>query len=123
MTVGKQMKFAEYEERIAGLPSCCLRWIMRDCTEALAAMPDTPNAGYYQDEILLCGAELSRRAKKHRPVNRENEFSNTLSVVWTMLKDAGYAEKDLIAGLEECIRDAGITKERRMANIKLVGTE
>jgi hypothetical protein len=37
---------------------------MKDCREAIAAMPDGENAGYYMDEIHYCAMELRRREKK-----------------------------------------------------------
>ncbi|WP_347852180.1 hypothetical protein [Planktomarina sp.] len=42
-----------------------LRYVIEDCRQALAAMPDNPKAGQYQDEILYCFSELKRR--EHRP--------------------------------------------------------
>lgn len=40
-----------------------LRYTANDCLEALRAMPDTPNAGRYLDEIAACSQELGRRSK------------------------------------------------------------
>ena len=46
-----------------------LEYILADCREALAAMPDGPKAGYYRDEINYCHMEMQRRntVKKWSP--------------------------------------------------------
>ena len=41
-----------------------LQYIIWDCKGALEAMPDSPKAGYYQDEINYCVMELERRQNK-----------------------------------------------------------
>lgn len=38
-----------------------LRFVIRDCQQAIAANPDNPKNGYYADEIAYCGMELKRR--------------------------------------------------------------
>jgi hypothetical protein len=38
-----------------------LKYIIEDCKAALDALPDSPKAGQYQDEIHYCVAELRRR--------------------------------------------------------------
>ena len=42
-----------------------LRYVIEDCRQALAAMPDNPKAGQYQDEILYCFSELSAESIAH----------------------------------------------------------
>jgi hypothetical protein len=34
---------------------------IKDCREAIEAMPHGPKAGWYMDEIHYCAAELKRR--------------------------------------------------------------
>lgn len=50
-----------YPARLRRLPAISLRFIIRDAKEALAAMPDSPKAGYYADEINYAAMELQRR--------------------------------------------------------------
>ncbi len=50
-----------YPKRLRALPDEQLRGIILDATEALAAMPNNPKAGYYADEVSYCAAELRRR--------------------------------------------------------------
>ena len=38
-----------------------LKYIIRDCQEAIAANPDNPKNGVYSDEICYCGMELKKR--------------------------------------------------------------
>lgn len=41
-----------------------LRYIIKDCRAALAAMPESDKAGYYADEISYCSMEIHRRVKE-----------------------------------------------------------
>lgn len=51
------------QARFATLPSSSLNFIIADCQEAIAAMPDGPKAGYYADEISYAAMELKKRNK------------------------------------------------------------
>ena len=50
-----------YQARIREWTEAQLRWAIKDCTQAIAAIPDGPKTGYYADEIHYCAAELRRR--------------------------------------------------------------
>lgn len=100
----KKMQFAQYEERIKKQPSICLRFTIKDAQEAIDAMPDGPNVGYYQDEILLCSQELNRRLKKRE--NREPEYHAVLTEVYVILKNAGYCTNDILDDLKDLVNDA-----------------
>jgi hypothetical protein len=50
-----------YQQRVRTLSEEQLRWIIRDASEAMEAMPGSPKAGYYADEVSYCAAELRRR--------------------------------------------------------------
>jgi hypothetical protein len=104
MIEGKRMQFAAYEERISGLPSVCLRFICKDAQEAIDAMPDGPNAGYYADEIHICQSELRKRAKQM--VNREKEYSDTLTKIFLILKEAGYDSNEMLDDLRDLVNDS-----------------
>jgi len=56
-----EMNHALYQRMIRHLDERSLRYVIRDCREAIAAYPDNPKAGYYQDEIHYCAMELRRR--------------------------------------------------------------
>jgi len=44
-----------------------LRWIIKDATEAMNAMPDGHKAGYYADEVSYCAMEITLRQTEHVP--------------------------------------------------------
>ena len=107
MSSQKTMNHAEYQERLRGLPNRALRFIIQDATEALEAMPDGPNAGYYADEISYAGAELKRRQKSMHKWNQPvGEQLATLNRVDMMLRTAGYKSQDTLDNLRDLIKDA-----------------
>jgi len=67
---GKVIDHRDYPARCRRLSEAELLFIIADCRESLAAWPDCPNAGAYQDEICYAAAELERRrrgGKRSRP--------------------------------------------------------
>jgi hypothetical protein len=104
MTGQKMMDFAAYWERIEKLPSVALRFIQQDAQEAIDAMPDGPNAGYYADEVSICASELRNRAKKM--VRREEQYLHVLSEMYLTLKEAGYDSNDMIDDLRDLVNDS-----------------
>lgn len=58
----KKMNHSEYMKKVKSLDDNQLRYIIKDCQEAMDAIPDNPNNSFYQDEIHYCAMELSRRA-------------------------------------------------------------
>lgn len=64
MNTGKQMDHNEYPKRMKKLTGDQLRYTIQDAREAMLAMPDGENAGYYADEISYAAMELSRRARR-----------------------------------------------------------
>jgi hypothetical protein len=59
----KRMDHTEYPRSLKGKSEASLRYIIQDAKEAIAANPDNPNCGYYQDEINNCCTELYRRRR------------------------------------------------------------
>ncbi len=59
-----QIDHTNYPKRLKGLDSEALRFIIKDCREAINALPDNPKNGYYADEINYCVMELHRRKNK-----------------------------------------------------------
>lgn len=57
----KVMNHGEYQKRLKKKTESELRFIVKDAGEALRAMPEGVNAGYYQDEIHYAHMELQRR--------------------------------------------------------------
>lgn len=55
-----------YARRVRRLSESELLFTITDCRQAITAMPDGPKAGYYQDEIHYCHAELERRRRGGR---------------------------------------------------------
>ena len=104
MTGQKTMQWAMYTERIEKLPSVALRFIMIDAQEAIDAMPDGINAGYYADEIHISASELRKRARKM--VNREPEYMRALSEMYILLREAGYDSNDMVDDLRDLVNDS-----------------
>lgn len=57
----KIMDHTAYPKRLKRLTEGALRFTIMDAHNAIEAMPDNPNCGYYWDEISYCWAELRRR--------------------------------------------------------------
>ena len=60
----KYMDHSAYPESLKSKPESELRHIIQDAQEAIKAMPDNPNAGYYADEINYAAMELNNRKKR-----------------------------------------------------------
>jgi hypothetical protein len=41
-----------------------LRYVIKDCNEAMQSLPCNINNGYYADEVHYCSMELVRRKKQ-----------------------------------------------------------
>lgn len=52
----------DYAARCVRQDSLTLREIMKDAASAFDAMPDSHNAVFYLQEVMLCAAELVRRS-------------------------------------------------------------
>jgi hypothetical protein len=59
-----EIDHAAYPERLRGKSRAELLFIMKDASEARAANPDGPKAGYYSDEISYAAAEIRQRDQK-----------------------------------------------------------
>jgi len=59
-----QIDHNAYPLRLKEKTTSQLLFIITDCQEALKANPDTPKAGYYQDEINYASMELGRRREQ-----------------------------------------------------------
>ncbi len=55
------MNHSKYMEQVKLLSEESLRYIIKDCGEALKANPDGHKAGHYADEINYCAMELYAR--------------------------------------------------------------
>ncbi len=51
----------EYMARVKTLPIESLRYIIEDCRQAMAALPDGDKWGQYADEVHYCHAEIKNR--------------------------------------------------------------
>jgi hypothetical protein len=56
-----EIDHAAYQRKVRGLSDASLRYIIRDASAAIRAMPEGPKANYYADEINYCATELNRR--------------------------------------------------------------
>ena len=59
-----QMNHSDYMRKVKTLSIESLNYIIQDCKEAIAALPDNPKNGYYMDEIHYCCMELVARKNK-----------------------------------------------------------
>ena len=66
-TTTPQIDHAKYQRKVRNLSTESLRWTIKDCQEAIDALPDNPKNGYYQDEIHYCAQELTRRGHDKEP--------------------------------------------------------
>lgn len=58
-----QIDHTNYPKQLRRKSLTALLFIIKDCKEALTAMPDNPKAGYYQDEIHYAAAEIQLRQR------------------------------------------------------------
>ena len=56
-----KMNHGQYMKKVKRMSVESLRYVIRDCQEALKANPEGNKAGYYADEINYCSMELSKR--------------------------------------------------------------
>lgn len=66
MIAAREIDHADYHRRCRRMSEAELIYTIADCRESLAAWPDCPNAGRYQDEISYAAAELERRRRGGR---------------------------------------------------------
>ena len=60
-TESTKIDHAEYQKRVKTMTDYSLRYVMRDCKQAIEAMPNGHKVGYYTDEIHYCSMELAKR--------------------------------------------------------------
>jgi hypothetical protein len=58
-------------ERVRHMDEIALRHVIKDCHQAIEAMPEGHKAGYYADEAHYCGMELVRREKNAQSTPRK----------------------------------------------------
>ena len=57
-----QINHINYPKQLKTKSNESLRYIIKDCQEAITANPENPKCGYYADEINYCASELKRRS-------------------------------------------------------------
>ena len=63
---GKVMDHLAYPRRCRTMSDAELLFTIDDAKAAMRAMPDSPNASYYADEVCYCADELARRSRGGR---------------------------------------------------------
>jgi len=63
-----QIDHINYPKKIKKYSEPSLRFIIKDCEEAIKVLPNNPKNGYYADEICYCANELNNRKN-----NRKNK--------------------------------------------------
>ena len=58
------MNHSAYQKKTKKMTIESLKFVIKDCQEAIEANPDNPKNGDYADEICYCGMELKRRERK-----------------------------------------------------------
>jgi len=97
-----QINHAKYAHALKSKAEAVLRFIIKDCWEALAAMPDSQKAGYYQDEINYCQMELARR--QHSPASGPLDIAALTEIFCrnvANLKALGVPEKEAKAEVKK----------------------
>jgi len=61
MSMTKIFDHAMYSRKVKKMTMDELNFVIKDCGEVLNVWPDTPNHGYYADEICYCADEIRRR--------------------------------------------------------------
>ena len=61
-----QIDHINYPKKIRNYDESSLRYIIKDCQEAIKSLPDNPKNGYYADEICYCANELNNRKTKRK---------------------------------------------------------
>ena len=64
MMADKIMNHATYQKSLKSKTWQELEHIIKDARAAIAANPENPNNGYYQDEVRYAAQEKKRRAEK-----------------------------------------------------------
>jgi len=59
--MAKIMDHTAYQNKLKKYSDEQITHVIRDAREAISAMPDGENAGYYSDEIHYCVMELNKR--------------------------------------------------------------
>jgi hypothetical protein len=57
----KTMNHSNYIKSLKNKSIESLKFIIKDCKEAIESMPGNPNNSYYADEINYCCMELNKR--------------------------------------------------------------
>jgi hypothetical protein len=76
MSVIKTMHHAEYMKALKTKSIAELKHIIRDAHEAIDAMPDGPNAGFYADEVSYAAMELNSRKGPHKKAQADRGKAN-----------------------------------------------
>jgi len=58
------MNHSEYIKKTKKMSLESLKFVIKDCQEALEANPNCEKSSYYADEICYCGMELKRRQQQ-----------------------------------------------------------
>ena len=57
-----KINHSEYQKKIKKYSAEQLLFVIKDCQEAIEAMPNGGKAGYYLDEISYCAMEMKKRS-------------------------------------------------------------
>ena len=58
---------SEYVAKVKTMPTDSLRYVIKDCRDAIEAMPENPKCEQYMDEIHYCAMELRIRNEAAAP--------------------------------------------------------
>ena len=54
---------SEWMRKVKTMAIDSLRYVIKDCQEAIAANPENPKCGQYMDICLYCSQEIKRRGE------------------------------------------------------------
>jgi hypothetical protein len=127
---------AAYQAKVRTLSDAALHYAIRDASAAIKAHPTGHKAGYYQDEIHYCAAELRRRGHRSNPETnprrkgsrrvRVDEAASRLAW-WRWHHNPPKTRSEYVAMVESwprkeilrCFRAAGISAQNIKTNREL----
>ncbi len=70
------LDWSHYAKKVRLMTLGELYYTIKDCKEAMKALPDNPKNGYYADEVHMCNNEIRRRIAKQTPTVDCTEISD-----------------------------------------------
>jgi hypothetical protein len=116
-----QLNVSEYRERLKTKTRAELEYIIKDAREALEALPGSPKAGYYQDEIHEAARELRSRKEEARKLSRAQWEEEMIEFLYSIIDNGCHDARELANMHHEEVKDSyntGYTPEEAARRIE-----